>query len=643
MWQTRRVVAITAIILLLVGLLAQISQPSTTARAEGGTPVPSRKISVSQPVTWYDWWMVRWENNEVICRILIEHEGMPTSAEIQYACGTLLFNEWKATKPCDLVAAAQGLVCRGMYLHYVRTFLGKRMVNVELPAPKVWISIVGCDPAPTPNRCTSIPSLKLVGEEPLPNEMVIRIQGTLGGEPFSCPGDLCILPLRPTGSSGVWLEFWADSSYGDASERFKALIRVIAVGDVMAPDGPTSQKQEWYIDIISNQFREGSIASCSDAWNSLPEVGGPPHWLNTPLDVNDLQSTYSYYYLAGILIENGTVDASGCADGGLVSEKLANQCGMEKALPAVQEWQNRFDVEILKVAKDTGVPAQLLKNIFGRESQFWPGVYSDIEEAGLGQMTEKGADTLLLWNVNFYKQFCPQVLSAERCEKGFVFLKAEEQDMLRGALVTKVNAACPNCPVGIDLSQAETSVRIFGETLLASCLQTGRAVRNLTQRSPGEVASYVDLWKFTLANYNAGAGCLWTAMKRVTTAGLKLTWENVTDYLDPACESARQYVQSISEGQRITPTATSWVFQGTPLPPPVFPTAPAITLTPTPSLLANITATRTGTLSLTVVNTATRTRTITLTPGGPTRTATPTQEGYPVITGAPSPTDSNYP
>lgn len=150
---------------------------------------------------------------------------------------------------------------------------------------------------------------------------------------------MCVLPLRPTGSNGVWLEFWADSSYGDASERFKALIRVIAVGDVMAPDGPTSQQQEWYIDIISNQFKEGSIASCSDAWNSLPEVGGPPHWLNTPLDAADLQSTYSYYYLAGILIENGTVDASGCPDGGLKSAKLANQCGMEKALPAVQEWQ----------------------------------------------------------------------------------------------------------------------------------------------------------------------------------------------------------------------------------------------------------------------------------------------------------------
>lgn len=632
MRQFRHATAIALIAVLLVSLVVQVIQPVFTARAEGDIPTPSRKISVPQAVTWFDWWMARWENNEVVCRILIEHEGMPTDAEIKHACGTLLFNEWKATKPCNLAAAAQGEVCRGMYLHYVRTFPGERMITVELPAPKVWISIIGCNPSPTPNRCTSIPSLQLLGEEELPNELVIRIQGTLGGEPFSCPGDLCVIPLRPTGTAGMWLEFWADSSYGDASERFKALIRVVPQGDIMAPDGPTGLEQEWLIDIISNQFKEGSIASCSDAWNSLPDVGGPPHWLNTPLDAAELQSTYSYYYLAGIFIENGSVDASECLDGGLAGEKLANQCGMEKALPVVLEWQNRFDEEILRVAKDTGVPAQLLKNIFGRESQFWPGVYSTIAEAGLGQMTEKGADTLLLWNVNFFKDFCPQVLSTERCERGYVFLKAEEQDMLRGALVSKVNAACPDCPVGVDLSQAETSVRIFGETLLASCLQTGRIVHNITQRSPGEVASYVDLWKFTLANYNAGPGCLWTAMKRVTSVGLRLTWENVTDYLDPACESARQYIDSISMGQVITPTATSWVYLGTALPSPIFPTAPLGTLaTPTPQLTA--TPTRTSPPLVTQGFTATPTRTVT--PGGPTATATPTLSGYPIETGYP--------
>ena len=143
--------------------------------------------------------MARWENNEVICRILIEHEGQPTLAEIRHACGDLLYSEWKATQPCNLADIAN---CRGMYMHFVRSFPGKRNVEVVLPQPQIWLSLADCDPAPTINRCTNLPSLLLTGEEQLPSEQIIRIQGTLGGQPFSCPGGSCVLPLRATGTPG---------------------------------------------------------------------------------------------------------------------------------------------------------------------------------------------------------------------------------------------------------------------------------------------------------------------------------------------------------------------------------------------------------------------------------------------------------
>jgi hypothetical protein len=581
--------------------------------------------------TWYDWWMVRWENNEVICRILIEHEGQPTSPEIQYACGNRLFAEWRITKPCDL---SNVVFCRGMYMHFVRSFPGKRNTEVILPQPKVWVSLVNCDPAPTINRCTNIPSLTLTGEELLPNEMIVRIQGTFAGEPFSCPGETCLLPLRPTGTQGVELEFWGDSSFGDSSEHYKALVRVTAQGDVMAPDGEQGDVGEWYVDVLSPQWRESTLASCSDTWQVFPDVGGPPAWLNTPIKLEDMLSTRSYYYLAGKLITNGEVDPNGCPDGGLIGSMIANQCGLEKALPQVIDWQNRFDTEILKVSKDTGVPAQLLKNIFGRESQFWPGLYKDINEAGLGQMTEKGADTLLMWNTNFYQNFCPLILSGETCQNGYVFLKTNEQNLLRGALVSKVNAACPTCPVGIDLTQAEFSVRVFAESLLANCSQTSRVVTNVTNKSPGQVSSFVDMWKFTLVNYNAGTGCLWNAMSASYRAGERLNWKNVSARLDDVCKEAVNYVDAISGGQPVVPTPTAWVFGGTPLPPPVFPTAPRYTPTPQPT--ATITPTGAASTPTGPAPSATRgtpTQTATRTNANVTQIATPIPSQTPTIAG----------
>jgi hypothetical protein len=52
----------------------------------------------------------------------------------------------------------------------------------------------------------------------------------------------------------------------------------------------------------------------------------------------------------------------------------------------------------MQASANTGIPARLLKNVFSRESQIWPGIYRTYRETGLGQMTENGADTVLLWN-----------------------------------------------------------------------------------------------------------------------------------------------------------------------------------------------------------------------------------------------------
>jgi len=303
----------------------------------------------------------------------------------------------------------------------------------------------------------------------------------------------------------------------------------------------------WYVDVLSPQWQGQAVATCADSWNVFPPVGGPPDWLTTPKQSEDLSSDIPYTYLAANLIRQGAVDASACSDGGLDENNGVNQCGLEKSRSAVSEWQNQFDDLILSTAQETGVPARLLKNLFARESQFWPGIYPATGDAGLGQLTEKGADTTLFWNHSFYDQFCPLILENGACGAGYMHLDDDQRTLLRQALVASVNATCENCPLGIDLTQADYSVNVFAHTMIANCEQTGQVVRNYTGTSPGAVASYEDLWKFTLVNYNAGGGCLAEAVTHAQGLGLDLTWNNVSPFLTGVCSGAIDYVNYISK------------------------------------------------------------------------------------------------
>jgi hypothetical protein len=492
----------------------------------------------------------------------------------------------------------------------------------------VWVSISGCDPKPPENRCDRLPNLLLSGEEPLPGEQIIRVQGIMNGEGFSCAGSECSLPLPPTGLKGLAVEFWADSSFGDSSDHFTALVRAVPKGDFMSPEGTAGDHPLWYVDVISSQWRGAPQASCSEYWSSFPDVGGPPAWLNTPDQVENLRSVGNYYYLAGNLIQEGVVDASGCPAGGLQSQGVANECGMEKAKPEVLAWQNRFDAEILRVAGETGVPAQLMKNVFSRESQFWPGIFLAYNEVGLGQLTDNGADTALLWNPSFFSQFCPLVFKTTVCQRGFGNLDEQQQSLLRGALVQQVNAACPSCPAGIDLSQANFSISVFARSLLANCQQAGQIIYNSTQKMPGDVSSYSDLWKFTLANYNAGPGCLTSALQTTLQQGEPLDWSHVSLHLEPACQSAISYIDEVS------------TVVGVPTPTETLPVPPAVTATPgllrTATSLPTSGPSPTPGRSLTPGPSPTPTRTVTQ-PGYPPPGATPTPGGYPPPAASPTP------
>jgi hypothetical protein len=591
------------------GALSLVAQ----AADSGSTPAPVRSTTIKVSFTLYEWWLIRWSDNQVVCQMWVEHDGLPVGAEVKYFCGDTVLSQWQLTKPCTLGGAIYSYSqCPGFYMHRAHVTPGERSITVKLAPPTVGVSISGCDITAANRYCNHLPSLLLTGLEPLPGEQIIRIQGLMDGQSFSCQGSTCSLPLPPTGPKGVQVEFWADSSFGDSSDHFTAQVRTVPWGDFTSPDGRPTDQPKWYIDVISSQWQGSPLASCSETWSSFPPVGGPPGWLITPSDPSQLNSFVSYFYLAGALIQQGVVDASDCPSNGLQSPGVANECGVTRAQPAMVDWQNQFDTEIIKVANETNVPGQLLKNIFSRESQFWPGMFQTFKEVGLGQLTDNGADTALLWNSSFFSQFCPLVFKTQVCEQGYGNLTPDQQAVLRGAMLRKVNAACPGCPTGIDLSQANFSISVFARSLLANCGQVGQIIFNTTGSQAGDVSSYENLWKFTLVNYNAGPGCLVTALQAAYQQGQPLNWENVSSHLEPACQGAIKYVDDISQSP-----AVSTSLQGA---------APPVSGT----LTVTATAIGTGEVTATPLNT--------LQP-----TATATVGSYPPPGGQQTPTPGSYP
>jgi hypothetical protein len=570
----QKILTVCAVVLLAGCLLSMAIPWAGEARVNAAvatnTPLPKKRIQViSSDYTRYEWWLIRWSSNKVVCQIFIDLPGMPTSSEIYKSCGKDIHEDWRDTTSCKQSESQDSSKCQGVYLHSVGISQDKRKVEVELPMPTVWLSLQDCSPSPDqPTACSNVPNLLLEAEEPLPNENIIQIQGIANGNPFTCPGVRCIIPLKPTGVNGFAMEFWADSSLGDSSEHFTALVRMVPWGDFAnpEPDAQPQDQQLWYVDVISSQWKgNGGADACAESWQVFPNLGGAPEWLSTPVDVTALQSSYSYHLLAGALIKNRIVDASECDQGGLEDGILPNNCGVEKARPKVMEWQNLFDEEILKVSGQTGIPAFLIKNIFSRESQFWPGVLQDDQEVGLGQLTENGADAVLLWNPHFFSQFCPLVLARDVCDLGFGNLTSAQQKMLRGALVNKVDATCADCPIGIDLTRANYSIQVFAETMRANCEQTGQLIRNITRKAPYQVSNYNDLWRYTIINYNAGPGCLAIALRKgMVVASGKLDWLKVASNLDPVCKSALTYLESVSNEQIELPSTPTPILAVTP-------------------------------------------------------------------------------
>ncbi len=330
---------------------------------------PERVLEIFIPVTQTTWWLANWSDSQIQCTITADRDGLPTHNEVYYACGEDLYDDWVTTPPCDTVAnEKEKSTCEGLYLFLVSTQPGERTIVVDLPHPSVTLTLEGCSPTPPDNRCSEIPDLVLTGEEPLPNERITVIHVNQDGEVFDCEAEICNFTLPITTIEGAEIEFWAESSFGDFTDKYTAQIRAVDGGI-----DPITGEPIWYIDVISSQWRGAEIASCAGVWEALPPVGGPPDWLSTPNEFEDLATDAPLVWLAGRLISQGAVNASSCPSGGLLENGHANTCGLEVARSAVNDWQDQFDATIFSTAVKTNVPAQLLKNLFSVEKSILAG------------------------------------------------------------------------------------------------------------------------------------------------------------------------------------------------------------------------------------------------------------------------------
>ena len=76
---------LVAFLILILAFLANIHIAGTVGPVMAQDE-PDRVTWITTDLTVYDWMLVKWADNSVACRVTIDHEGMPTTSEIQKNC-----------------------------------------------------------------------------------------------------------------------------------------------------------------------------------------------------------------------------------------------------------------------------------------------------------------------------------------------------------------------------------------------------------------------------------------------------------------------------------------------------------------------------------------------------------------------------
>ncbi|MCB2179915.1 hypothetical protein KQH54_02205 [bacterium] len=475
-------------------------------------PFPSdyRFLHTKNTVLKNHWVLTYPQNANEACHIYMTNDLAPEDEDILGYCGLATYADWVAQQTCN---DSTGDGCTGVELSYVGGVNQKLETNVKLPGPLAYVEISNCGAW---GICTEKPMLNFGGLEPLHSQHIEKLYVIYEtGEVLQCTQVPCSIELPTTTSNGIKIFYYATSSYGDRSLTGTFYMRNI------------SNYQGGYLFQILGDPFWNSIPAAAAQWEFFPLLDSIQRpWLEDVSTVEDLATTEDYSLLAGKLILRGSVSASQCADGGLLQNGAASACGVSAAKDLVTNQQNRFDAQILQAAAVSRIPPRLLKGVIGQESQFWDG-WVIKGEYGYGMMTENGADMLLTWNLGYYLDLCLPIYGGDGCAWGYTNLADYPQAYLRGLALQNVGT--------------NREFEVIGQTLAAATGQTGQLIRNITGKMPGNVVSYDELWKISLAVYHGGAGCVGEAIKGAWAAEEEMTWANISEYLQGSCQAVADY------------------------------------------------------------------------------------------------------
>ena len=479
------------------------------------------------------WQLAYWESYNTACTIILDEDRTPTNDEIHHSCGDVLYQTWLTTPVCDRHYGqdASAVSCTGLFLRRVGQKEKDEIINANLVDYQAQnlrqisfvVSNVNCEYG---RLCDQKPELLLIAHGPDNNDSIIAsVHIRIDTYEAACNGNACQMRLPATDSSGVWFEYWAMDSAGNQSDHFWLKIRVVPA---------QNSATDYYYDVIGDAFPDAA-AYGSDVWYIFPSLSQDLPLVLEKVPIMDyLVTKHKFQLLGAKLILNGKVDTSICENYGLNLDGTPNGCGEQMTAKMVFDMQNQYDELIFNASKKQKVPPRIVKGLIAQESQFWP-ISETPNEYGLGMLTESGADMLLRWNTPYFLNLCMQTfpLDRDKCMSGFSSLEEKDQIILRGVVISKVGT--------------DDEIEVLAAAIRGCVYQVNQIVTNASGDTPSQITTYEDMWKFAVANYYSGSGCMYSAMNQTLAYSLPLTWENTRRFLTGKCELANRYVDKVYE------------------------------------------------------------------------------------------------